>query len=276
MFISPMPALKLPRKRTSRRGRTGTFFIPNPTLCEGATRSIMPPRRSLVSQKCPTHLRRFRQLVSRPRQLDATILKDIGEVRNLECETGVLLGEQKRISVATKVFDRGKHLLDHDGSKPERGLIEQDHLWPRHQTAPDREHLLLAARHASGQLTPPLAQPGKLAKSVSHPILDTAARARRDPAEAQILLDGQERKDQPAFGNEYDSTVHTPVRRDIDNLPALEAHAARPRRDDPGERSHQLLLPCAVGVAQGGDRTLRDRVTDAVHAGNLDQTGHAG
>jgi len=131
------------------------------------------------------------------------------------------------------------------GASPSGGLIEQDHcgraISPRPIASiccspPD----MLPAVDASARAT------GETCQIRFHPILDTVARARRDPAEAQILLDGEERKDQPAFGNEYDSTVDTPVRRDIDNLPALEAHAARPRGMSPASVRISVVFPAPL------------------------------
>jgi predicted DNA-binding transcriptional regulator YafY len=41
--------------------------------------------------------------------------------------------------------DGGEHLLDQDRREPERRLVHQEHLGPRHQPPRDRQHLLLAS-----------------------------------------------------------------------------------------------------------------------------------
>src|SRR5207244_46457 len=42
--------------------------------------------------------------------------------------------------------------------KAERGLVEHENAWPRHQAACDREHLLLPAREEAGALVLPRSQ----------------------------------------------------------------------------------------------------------------------
>src|SRR5438552_2372092 len=54
----------------------------------------------------------------------------------------------------------GRHHLGDDlRRQPLRGLVHQQYAGVRHQSAADREHLLLAAREGAGVLVTPLTQP---------------------------------------------------------------------------------------------------------------------
>src|SRR5512147_998571 len=68
----------------------------------------------------------------------APVLQDVAVARVAQRDVGVLLRDLE-------------DLLDELRREPHRGLIQQDHPRPRHERAPDRGHLLLAARGVAGE-----------------------------------------------------------------------------------------------------------------------------
>src|SRR5262245_7995176 len=71
----------------------------------------------------------------------------------------VLLDEHDRGAGVVDALERLEDELHHHRRQPQARLVEQEQAWPRHEPAPDRAHLLLAAREGSGQLPLALAQP---------------------------------------------------------------------------------------------------------------------
>src|SRR5690606_41537472 len=55
----------------------------------------------------------------------------------------------------TTLFRSVEDLLDDERGEPQRRLVEQEQLRPRHQRAADRQHLLLAARQRAAALHAP-------------------------------------------------------------------------------------------------------------------------
>src|SRR5215510_12332257 len=91
-------------------------------------------------------------------ELDATVDDDVAAVGDLGRLVEVLLGHQHGQLIALlELADLRDHPGHEDRGQPHRGLVDQEDLRRRHERARDREHLLLAAAHAAGQLTAPLA-----------------------------------------------------------------------------------------------------------------------
>ena len=84
------------------------------------------------------------------REDDVAGLEDVAAVGGVERHQRVLLDEQDRRALRVDLADDLEDLLDEDRREPHRRLVEQQQLRPRHERAPDREHLLLAAGERSG------------------------------------------------------------------------------------------------------------------------------
>src|SRR2546428_6681908 len=100
------------------------------------------------------------ELVARSRDDDPTHLEDVRARGMRQGEVGVLLHDEDRHPVlllhACECFE---DLLHDQGCEAERWFVEQEELRSRHHRAPEREHLLLAARHRAGLLVPPFFEP---------------------------------------------------------------------------------------------------------------------
>src|SRR5258706_1694544 len=86
------------------------------------------------------------QLGDRAGRDDLAMLQQIAALGDGQRQTGILLDQQdgRAEDVADLGNDRA-NFLDHDRRQAERGLVEQQDSWPRHQPAGDRQHLLLPA-----------------------------------------------------------------------------------------------------------------------------------
>src|ERR1044071_9233523 len=76
---------------------------------------------------------------------DAPAFDDVGTIGQREREARHLVDEQDRRRLGAQAIKRREQVVDHGRREAERRLVEQEALRPRHQSARDREHLLLAA-----------------------------------------------------------------------------------------------------------------------------------
>src|SRR5260221_8501240 len=75
----------------------------------------------------------------------------------------ILLGKQKRNAfLLIEVLHNAEDLLDDLGRKPHRRLVEQDHLWTRHERTANRAHLLLTAGRVTSKRSHSLAKLRKI------------------------------------------------------------------------------------------------------------------
>src|SRR5919198_3362619 len=87
---------------------------------------------------------------------DAARLEEVGVIGKVERRGDVLLDEQHAHALlAVDGAHDAEDLAGDERREPERGLVEEQQARPQHERAPDREHLLLAAGEASGDLTVP-------------------------------------------------------------------------------------------------------------------------
>src|SRR6185312_851606 len=105
----------------------------------------------------------------RAREDDAPGLEEVRMVGEAERERRVLLDQEHADAFA--LVD-GAHdpedLLDHQGRKAERRLVEKKHARPEHESAGESEHLLLAARERARGLAAALPQHGEVAVDALH------------------------------------------------------------------------------------------------------------
>src|SRR5437870_5105856 len=91
---------------------------------------------------------------------DPAVFHDIAVLDGRERDLRVLLREQHRHPLfAVEPADDLENLLHEPRREPHGWLVEQHQLGPRHERAPDREHLLLAARDVAGADLLSLAKP---------------------------------------------------------------------------------------------------------------------
>ena len=93
-------------------------------------------------------------LGGRPLHQHAAGLQDVGPVA-ISRHSAMRCSTIKTVMPASRMpFDRGKDLIHELWHDALRRFVEHQQPWPRHQHAPDREHLLLAAKERFGAPAP--------------------------------------------------------------------------------------------------------------------------
>src|SRR5439155_1962870 len=135
-----------------------------------------------------------------PLELDAPVDDDVAAVSDLGRLIEVLLGHQDGPLIAVfQLADLRDDARDEHRRQPYRGLVDQENPGRGHERAGDRQHLLLAAAHAAGELAAPLAEDGKRLEAERQIAIDVRARAGAVGAEQQILLHREPRKEPTAL-----------------------------------------------------------------------------
>src|SRR6266566_6765600 len=102
-------------------------------------------------------LRALEQLATGPGERDQAVDHDVAAVGELERVERVLLDQEHgELVLAVEVANRGENLFDQEWREAERRLVEQQEPRPPHESARDRQHLLLAARKRAAALAQPL------------------------------------------------------------------------------------------------------------------------
>src|SRR5712691_3614864 len=157
---------------------------------------------------------------------DAALLEHVGARGDLERERRVLLDEQNGDAARVDLLDHAEHSEHYRRGETERGLIEQEQARLRHERAPDREHLLLAAGERARRLLEPLAQDGKYRADPFERF--GTPRARRAPvaAELEVLAHAHSGKEPPPLGHDGDAFTAERVAWQLRELAAIEPQRA--------------------------------------------------
>jgi len=124
----------------------------------------------------------------------------------------VLVDHDLRKALALELGECAPDLLAHDRGEPFGGFVEHEQLRVRHQRAPDREHLLLAARELPAQVAAPLAQAREeLVHALQGPG-PSALVLRVARGGHEVLLDRQPREDLPALRHQREALTCDAVR----------------------------------------------------------------
>jgi hypothetical protein len=92
-----------------------------------------------------------RSIADRPAGDDLALRKDLEALSHSLHQAEMLLDDQETGPGATDVFEDVDDLVDDEGGKPFRGLVEDEDRGVGHQRPPDRQHLLLAAGKRSAR-----------------------------------------------------------------------------------------------------------------------------
>src|SRR6476659_2312729 len=141
--ISPCAKLRMPvtRKISTSASASDAYTAPFPTPFITCVRKV--DTYSSAPQVRAAHGVVAEQLVGGSGRDDRARLEYVAALRDAEREVGVLLDDQHRHTlVGVDRAQRAEELLRDDGCEPERRLVEQHELRPRHQRTCDREHLL--------------------------------------------------------------------------------------------------------------------------------------
>lgn len=189
-------------------------------------------------------------------------LEDIRLVGGLERHVRVLLVEEHGYSAAVYLADYPEYALNDERRESERRLVHHDQLRLRHKRAPDREHLLLAARERSGKL--PLA----LLKSREQPVYSREVRAQivasQIRSDLEVFLDGQVRENVTPLGDKHDARLDYLIRRFSGDVLAVVEYTSGLRSDDSGDGLQYRRFARAVRADQRDDLPLRDGKGDAL------------
>src|SRR6266705_4575133 len=135
-------------------------------------------------------LRIGKQIRARTAVGDAAAVEHERALRDSECHFRVLLDQHDRKRVLVDQALQGlEQDLDDDGREPFERLVHEQQGRIAHQRAPDREHLLFAARDLVAPVPAPL---GELRKEIVDACQRPAAGARGD---GEVLLDREGRED---------------------------------------------------------------------------------
>ena len=144
-------------------------------------------------------------------------------------------------------------VADHQRREAHRRLVEHDELWPRHEGAADREHLLLAAGEGAGELAPPLLEPREeledgLEVGLRLAPAPSAAMASPDrvAAELEVLEDGEGSEELAPFGHERAAAAEDGLGPRPGDFLAFEGDAAGLGAQEAGEAVEESRLSRAV------------------------------
>ena len=152
------------------------------------------------------------------------------------------------------------------GASPERRLVQHQEPRLAHQRAAHREHLPLAARERSGELSAPLLEAGK---PLVHFVLRRAPAALAAPgagegAELEVVGDTHRGEELASLGDEDQSARDALLdRQRRGRRPAV--HDVAVRGQEPDDRAEQRRLAGAVGSDDADDRAREDVQRNPVH-----------
>src|SRR5262249_33782248 len=162
-----------------------------------------------------------------------------------------------------------EHALDDRRSETERRLVEQDELGPRHERAPDREHLLLAARQRPGRLPPALGEARKLIEYPHHIRRDLAAIAAQVSAHFQIFQYRHLWENVAPLRTMRDPEGENSAGRDMGDVAAFERDRACDRVQQSRDRLQGRRLAGPVRADEGNELTLPDGERHALERRHL-------
>ena len=160
--------------------------------------------------------------------------------------------------IAANPPNRREDGVDHHRGEPQRRLVEQHEIRPGHQGAPDRQHLLLAARQGPGQLTLACLQHRKQREHLRHQVGDLAG-GPGDGADLQILANGHPIEDPAALRHPRQTMAGRGMRRLTGHVVTVEADRSVSRPHRPDDRLQRAALPGAIGAQQRHDLPLPRR-----------------
>src|SRR6266436_9152050 len=171
------------------------------------TESAAPPAANSLSP--PTHWssrsevrgrdRLARQRRGRAGERDAALLQAIDVVCRLERLHDVLLDDDQRAAFGDDRGQAGVDLAHHDGRETEADLVAEEEFRIGHERAPERDHLLLAARERGARHVAAL---GQRREQFVDPRQAPRPRPAELAADEEVLLDRERGEQAAPFGNE--------------------------------------------------------------------------
>jgi hypothetical protein len=170
----------------------------------------------------------------------------------------VLLDHQDGRLLLAQALEQLEDLVYDDRGEPQRGLVEQEQLRPRHERPPDGEHLLLAAGERPGGLAGALGEDGKQLVDPLRRRRHLGAVAERGAAQAEIVRHRQPREDPAALRHEREPAPDDPLGRQPRELLTVEAHTSGGSRHEAPHGPEQAGLAGPICAEQGDQLALLD------------------
>src|SRR5437667_9882156 len=176
---------------------------------------------------------------------DLALLEDVVSVGDPRQRGHVLVDQQDRLPARLEVDQAAPDLRPDERREPLRRLVEDEQARVRHEGAPDREHLLLAARERAAEDALTLGELGKEVEDLlDRPRVGAAAAVRGGRHE--VLVHREVRKDLAALRHEADPDLRDAVGRQPVDRPAQETDLAGLQPYDPHDGAHGGRLAHAV------------------------------
>ncbi len=132
------------------------------------------------------------------------------------------------------------------GARPNEGSSSSIKARAQHQRAPDRQHLLLAARQRAGLLPVAFAKAGEIAEDALDVGGDFRPVAARHGAELKIFLDGEAHEGAAAFRHVGDAEPHDVLGRLARDLAGRGSGSSPVVRTMPQTERSVVVLPAPL------------------------------
>src|SRR5216683_3550758 len=220
--------------------------------CQAANlRTPSEPEVSLANARIILHFG------GRAAQNDSSILEDVCAARSIKRDKNVLLDQDERRAFAIDLLNDLDQVVDDVGSQAERELVDHQELRPGHQAAPDRDHLLLAARQRARIARELVRKRGEMTE---HPLQVVAhlAISAEICAQEQVLLDRHRSKQTAALGHVGDALSDEVFGTGVGDLFARERDRPRGGADQSAQGTEQSGLSGAVGADERDELRMPD------------------
>ena len=201
-----------------------------------------------------------------------TVFQYVAAIGQLQRLVGVLLNQEDRHPLLAQLLDGIENLLNDNRRQPQRRFIQQQQARLAHQSATDRQHLLLAAGHGAGALNTAFMQ---TREQLIHPF-DAGMKlvaVGKKTAHRQVLFHRHARKDASPFRHDRHRFTHDFRRLPVGNILTVKDNAPAGSPRIAAQRTEQGGFPCAVGADKRDDLALFDMQADVVQCLNLAVVG---
>src|SRR5205085_3860189 len=128
------------------------------------------------------------QVTRRAFELDLPLLQKDGAIRDLERHVQGLLDDDHGLATRLQLVDELQQTLYDDRREPERQLVDEQDLGLVDQDARQGEHLLLAAREATGRLSSASAELWEKRQHAVDALLDVGVAPTAEPGAHREVL----------------------------------------------------------------------------------------
>src|SRR5258708_14714897 len=198
--------------------------------------------------------------------LDVSACQHIGAIAEPERLVGHLFDQQDRGAVVLKRAEDVEDARDDNWCEPERGFVEQQKFWTAHQSASDRDHLLLTSAQQSGALLLTLLQAREQGVDPTKVVLEffpSAGEQLDEGAEFEILKHGMLREELPSLRHQREAARLDEVGWHALERPALIQNRSAAWPMQARNVAQDRRLPAPIVPRKGDDLPFFDAQADA-------------